>query len=173
MSAIDILIILLFLGSLVYGYYKGVITQLGAVGGIFIGIAVCRLFGHPLTAQFAGAEPTEESLYVSGVFVNVILFIVAYVASRLIARLIKAASSSLSLSFIDRLGGAAFSLFEWFFILSLLLNVWQALKPGVDVTQGSTIGQGRAAKVVMQLAPKVIGSDTAQNLWDALPETRK
>lgn len=173
MSAIDILIIIVFLGSIIYGFCRGIIVQIGAVGGIILGIVLCRLFGHSLTTTFAGSGASEEQLYISGVFANVLLFLIGYVSARLVAGLIKTITTKLRLTVIDRIGGALFSLFEWFFIFSLLLNVWQALKPGIEVTQGSRIGNGRAVKAVIDFAPMVIGSDTAKTLWDALPETQK
>lgn len=160
MTAIDILMILIFIVSIIYGLRRGVITQLGSVGGVIVGIIACRLFSAPLTRFFAGDSPDANDMYVSGVFADVLLFIVGYISARLVANLVKTVTRSLHLTVIDRVAGALFSLFEWFLIFSLLLNIWQAFRPDIDVTAGSRIADGRAAEAVKDLAPKVLGSET-------------
>lgn len=172
MGAIDILIILLFIGSIIYGLARGVIVQLGSVGGILGGIVLCRLFGTALTNLFVGSESTPNEVYVAGVFANVILFLAGYLSIRVVAHLVKSVASKLRLTPIDRVCGAAFSLFEWFFLFSLLLNVWQAVDKKSDVTGGSKLFEGRTAAAVIDFAPMVVGSETAQSLWDALPDKR-
>ena len=164
MGVLDIFIILLFFGSIIYGFCRGVIIQLGSVGGILLGIILCRLFGHAFTGHLAGDHPTPNELYVTGVFANIILFLVGYVSARLVARLIKTISSKLRLSPLDRIAGAVFSLFEWFFIFSLLLNVWQAVDSKADVTANSKLGDGKAAEAVMDFAPWVLDTKTAQSI---------
>lgn len=160
MSAIDILILLLFVVSVAYGLKRGVIVQVGAVSGVLLGILACRLFGEKLTQVFAGEGADANDMYVSGVFANVLIFIVAYFAARLVAGLLKTVSGSLRLTVIDRIGGAVFSLFEWFLVFSLLLNIWQAFRPDIDITSSSKLADGRAAAAVMDFAPKVLGSET-------------
>ena len=45
MSIIDIVIVVVFVGAIIYGLYKGIISQLGSLGGIILGIIACRIFG--------------------------------------------------------------------------------------------------------------------------------
>lgn len=170
MSAIDILIIFVFIVSLIYGFRKGVIIQIGAVGGVVVGILACRLFGHWLTGVFAGDGADENDIYISGVFANVLLFLAGYISARIVARLVKTVTNALCLSIVDRLAGALFSLFQWFLVMSLLMNIWQAFRPDIDVTAKSTIGNGRAAKAIMNLSPKVLGSETASTIFSAIPD---
>ena len=102
MAALDILILLIFIVSIVYGLRRGVITQLGSVGGVIVGIIACRLFSGSVTRLFAGSNPDANDLYVSGVFASVLLFIVGFIAARLVAGLIKTVTHSLHLTVIDR-----------------------------------------------------------------------
>lgn len=67
---------------------------------------------------------------------------------------------------MDKLLGVIFCLFEWFLVLSILLNVWQVLRPGIDITSSSTLGKGRAAQAVMDIAPAVLGTETAKALFE-------
>ena len=168
MIAIDILILLIFIISIIYGLRRGVFSQLGSVGGVIVGIIACRLFSGPVTDLFTGDNPDPNDLYVSGVFANVLIFIVGFIAARLVAHLIKSVSNSLHLTIFDRIAGALFSLFEWFLIFSLLLNIWQAFRPDIDITSGSRIADGRAAKAVVDFAPKILGSETFKDFVTAI-----
>ncbi len=76
MTAIDILILLIFIVSIIYGLRRGFIMQLGSVGGVLVGIVACRIFSESVTRFFAGDSPDANDMYVSGVFACVLLFIV-------------------------------------------------------------------------------------------------
>lgn len=173
MSAIDILILLIFVVSIIYGLRRGFISQLGSVGGVIVGILACRLFSEPVTRLFAGSNPDANDLYISGVFACVLLFIVGFIAARLIAGLVKTVTRTLHLTVFDRIGGALFSLFEWFLIFSLLLNIWQAFRPDINITSGSRLAGGRAAVAVVDFAPKVLGSETFKDFVTAVASVGK
>lgn len=169
MSAIDIIIIVVFFGAVIYGYWKGVIVQIGSLAGILLGILACRLFGPWLAGVLGGATGDSQSIdmaYVNGVVANVVLFILGFICAKLVARLIKTVTTAVKLSIVDKLLGVVFCLFEWFLVLSILLNVWQVLRPGVNVVGSSTLGQGRAARAVMDLAPAVLGNETAAAIFE-------
>lgn len=168
MAALDILILLIFIVSIVYGLRRGIITQLGSVGGVIVGIIACRLFSGSVTRLFAGSNPDANDLYVSGVFASVLIFLVGFIAARLVASLIKTVTHSLHLTVIDRVGGTLFSIFEWFLIFSLLLNIWQAFRPDIDITSNSRLADGRAARAVVDFAPKVLGSETFKDFVTAV-----
>lgn len=169
MSAIDILIIIVFIGAVIYGYWKGVIVQIGSLAGILLGILACRLFGPWLTEVFGGATGGSDSIdmgYINSVIANVILFLLGFISAKLVARLIKTVTTAVKLSLVDKLLGVIFCMFEWFLVLSILLNVWQVLRPGIDITSSSTLGKGRAAQAVMDIAPAVLGTETAKALFE-------
>ena len=168
MSAIDILIILIFVVSIVFGLKRGFISQLGSVGGVLVGIVACQLFADELASVFAGSNPDKNDLYVSGVFASVLLFIVGFIAARLVAGLVKTVAKTLHLTVFDRIAGAIFSLFEWFLIFSLLLNIWQAFRPDIDITSKSSLADGRAAKAVVDFAPKMLGSELYEEFVKAM-----
>ena len=53
-------------------------------------------------------------------------------------------------------------------IFSLLLNIWQAFRPDIDITSKSSIADGRAAKAVVDFAPKVLGSELYEEFVKAM-----
>lgn len=167
MSAIDIFILLVFVVALIFGLRKGILKQLGSLLGIAMGILACRLFGGVLSDYFAGDNPDPSDLYISGIFTNIILFAGGFLLTIIIMKALRTVTDSVGLSFVDRICGAVFSVFEWFFILSFALNFWQALRPGTDIMKGSEMLDGVPAQVIIDLAPVVIGSQTAQTMFDA------
>lgn len=167
MSTLDIIIVIIFAASIFFGFKRGIIAQLGSVGGILVGIVACHLFGDTLadvvSAQLGNNSPTAR--YVDSVMANVLIFIVGYLATRLVAKLLHTVAHAAFLGVIDRTAGALFSLFAWFLVFSILLNVWQVVTPNSDISAHSKISDGKAAKAIIDLAPRVFGGQTASQLF--------
>lgn len=165
MSVIDIVILIVFIGALIYGLYKGVIAQLGSLGGILLGIIACRLFGDYATELMSNILPVmtsdaETTAYVNNIIGNVLLFIVVYVLTSLIAKLMRNITHALCLGLIDRLIGAVFCIFKWFFVFSIVLNVWQVFFPESNITKMSTLANGVAMQTIIDIAPTLFGTIT-------------
>lgn len=168
MTALDLLLIVVFVISVIYGVRRGVILQLGAVGGIVIGIVACRVI-TPLLCEGllnADADTDPQGAYVDTVIVNIVVFMVAYFGTRLVSRALNNAVRVLHLKPIDRICGAIFSLFEWMLGLSLLLNVANVIMPGAHIPERSRLSGGRAIEAVMDLAPDILGGITVSDLLD-------
>ncbi|MDE7136723.1 MAG: CvpA family protein [Muribaculaceae bacterium] len=168
MSALDIFILLVAVLSLVYGYCRGVIKQIGVLMGVVAGVVACRLFGDTLSDWFAGNNPNADNVYITGVFTNLILFIVGFIAALILAKALKIVSRQLALASLDRFFGAIFSLLSWFFAFSMILNVWQAFKPDTNVMDSSKLFAGAPAEFIIDFAPAVVGSETAQSMFHAI-----
>lgn len=154
MTTLDVIILAVFAGSVAYGFYRGVIVQVGAVAAILFAVVLCRLGGYPLAEFIAGdGEPSSIDVVVA----KVIVFVAGYLGVRVVASLFKKVTHSLSLGGLDRLGGAVFSLFQWMLVLSLLLNLWLVIKPDASLAEMSTLANGYAAPAIVRLAPAVLG----------------
>jgi uncharacterized membrane protein required for colicin V production len=154
MTTLDVLILVAFIGAVAIGYFRGIIVQVGAVAAIIFAVVLSRIGGEWLSAQLAGAEgPSVMDL----VEAKAILFIVGYLTVRIVASLFKRLTHALSLGVIDRLGGVAFSLFQWMLVLSLLINLWLVIKPDASLAEMSTLANGHAAEAIVELAPAVLG----------------
>lgn len=162
MTTLDIVILIVFVAAVAWGFRKGIIMQMGALGGIVAGVVACRLAASWLATEIAGCHGADggevaSPSYVDIVLANVILFIAALVCVKLVAGLFKRITHALCLGALDRIAGALFCLFEWMMVLSLMVNLWLVIKPKADFHELSTIGNGHAIEAIVNLAPMVLG----------------
>ena len=172
MGAIDFIILILGAISLLAGYRKGLLGQLGAIIGLIAAVAAARLLTQPaltwlndhgylLANQSSQWSPTQ---YMPKILVSILIFIIVFFVAKLIFNYTRLFFESLSLGFVNRMGGALFSLFIAMFCLSLFLNFCQYFKKDGWIVEGSTLGGGKLAASVMSLAPKTLG--TAVDFWN-------
>lgn len=166
MSFIDIIILAIFVGAVVYGFYRGVIAQIGSVAAVIVGIIACRVWGDDATDFAATLLPEltsnpDTARYACSVIGNVALFLLVYLTVKLLASLIKKVANALLLGFVDKIIGSIFCIFKWFLITSLILNVWCLVFPDSNIVKSSSIAGGKALEAILELAPALFGSLTA------------
>ncbi len=154
MTTLDIIILIVFAGSVLIGFRSGLLKQVGSLGGLVAGVVLCRLGSAWLTAIIAGPDaPT----YTDIVLAHLILFIAGFCCVKTVAHFCRQLTHALSLGIVDRLGGVVFCLFEWMLVLSLILNLWLLIKPQTSIASLSTLANGHAAPAIVALAPKLLG----------------
>lgn len=158
MTTLDIIILIVFVASVVYGFYKGIIVQAGALGGVLLGVILCRLASPWLAAEIAGwHDGGNAPSYVDSVLANIILFIAGYLGVKAVAGFFKNITHALCLGGLDRVAGAIFCMLQWMLVVSLLLNLWLIIKPATNLHALSTIGNGHAIDAIVAFAPKLLG----------------
>ncbi len=162
MELIDIVILLVTVVSLAYGFWRGFVVQIGAIAGVIVGVAACRIFGADVALWLGGVLPVLSDDASTAAFINktiayIILFIVCYCLTRLLASLIKSISSVLLMGIFDRVLGALFSMFQWMLALSLVLNLVKLISPESSLITGSTLANGHAINAILDLGPAVLG----------------
>ena len=175
MSTIDIVMIAVIVIAAIYGYYKGILAQMGALVGIVGGIICCRLFGDDLATflnnNFADSTATRATtMFLNNVVAHVVIFVVAYFGARLLASLLSATLKKIKLGIINRIAGAVFAPVQWLVILSIVLNIWIAIFPNTKIMKSTT---GIADETIINLAPDILGSQTAQMLQNAADDLTK
>ncbi len=151
MSGIDIFIIVVLGAAAIMGFVRGMLSQVGQIAGLVVGVLACRVFGSTVIDLVGGNG--EASAVVSLVAYGII-FVATYVAVWLLARLLRLAVHAVKLGIFDRLAGAVFKMFLWSIMLSLALNV-VLLISGDDEMFNSRKHPYRA--MVLNIAPKVLG----------------
>lgn len=157
-SAIDIILTCVLLGSIAYGVWKGLIRQVASLGGIVLGLVACRIFGSQagatLTEMFPGTFHSTVSAAIVG---NVLLFILVWLTVSVIASMLHKVTHALMFGWLDHLLGSVFALFKWLLVLSILLNLWHIVAPESSIFKTSVLMDGDMLPWVMKIAPTMFG----------------
>lgn len=170
MAGIDLVILIVAVAAAVYGFWKGLISQMGAVVALVVAIVACRLFGSSAADGISGlfsndnGETSATVAYGASVIGNMLVFVIVYTVTLAIARGIKMLSRIMLLGLPDKLLGGVFTIIEWMVGLSIVLNLWCATFPDSTLTRASTLADGMALKTVMELAPMLLGMLDAATL---------
>jgi uncharacterized membrane protein required for colicin V production len=165
MSSIDIFILVVTVGALFQGYRKGLIAQLGRLAGFILGTVACRLFSSHITDWLNGREEdlTASDMLLNSAIGYVSVFLVVYIASYMIFQMLHEVTHTLKLKAPEHVAGAIFKALEWLVGVSLVLNVWIAIFPDSKVADSN---QNKISPSIMSLAPTILGSDTAKEIFD-------
>jgi|GEM_PF-433311 colicin V production protein len=166
MAFIDILILVVFAGSILLGLKVGLIRQIGSIAGCVLGLIAARALGPTVSGMFAAFFPadfraSDAGVYASGVLGGVTVFMIVYAVVVFVARSVKMLTSVLLMGPIDRALGAVLSLVQCFVGLSIVLNIYAASHPDSDMLASSRIADGRAVAAVMEIGPALLGTDNA------------
>lgn len=162
MTAIDIILLLIFIVSAWFGFRKGIIKQLGSLAAIVLAIIACRMFGPQVTDIYMAGHPEYEnsaiSHYTVSILANAVIYLVAYYAVILVAKLLRMISHAVLLGPLDSIGGAIFSVAKIFLLVSLLLNLYIVCFPSTSLLSKSRLAGGKAVEMTVSYAPWVLGA---------------
>ncbi len=155
MIVLDIIIVLVAVVCLFFGYRKGIISQLCSLIAIVIGVLACQAFGDEATKIVGActgvdiANHSTQGYFAVAVVAHVGLFLVVWLGVWLVSHLINATIRVAHLSEINSFLGAPFMSFKWLLVISILLNVWKAIVPQSTVFDQSGVVVNR----LVELAP--------------------
>lgn len=160
MSAIDIIILVVFLASALYGFMTGAVRQIGSLAGLVGGYIAARMFGSAVGAMFLSDQAATESSMsepMAAVLGSIIVFIVVFIGFFILARLLRGFISLTGLGAFDRICGAVLSVLKWFLAMSIVLNMWQLFWPDSALFTSSHLCSGKVMDAVLGLFPWVMG----------------
>ena len=164
MTFVDTITVLLFVASVVIGYMRGLVRQATSLLGYILGIIACNMFGDTatdilLTVMPSAAEWPLASVTTHAVAV-IVLFLLISLSVRVAGMFLRSIVDMLHLGIIDNIGGSALCLFKYFFIFSILLNLWLMINPTSDTFTTEHILGNRPFVETTNLAPRVLGSES-------------
>ena len=164
MTFVDTITVLLFVASVVIGYMRGLVKQATSLVGYILGIIACNAFGDTatdilLTVMPSAAEWPLASVTTHAVAV-IVLFLLISLSVRVAGMFLRSIADMLHLGIIDNIGGSALCLFKYFFIFSILLNLWLMVNPTSDTFTTEHILGNRPFVETINLAPRVLGAET-------------
>ena len=164
MTFVDTITVLLFVASVVIGYMRGLVRQATSLLGYILGIIACNMFGDTatdilLTVMPSAAEWPRASVTTHAVAV-IVLFLLISLSVRVAGMFLRSVIGMLHLGIVDNIGGSALCLFKYFFIFSILLNLWLMVNPTSDTFTTEHILGNRPFVETINLAPRVLGAET-------------
>lgn len=164
MTFVDTITVLLFVASVVIGYMRGLVRQATSLLGYILGIIACNMFGDTatdilLTVMPSAAEWPLASVTTHAVAV-IVLFLLISLSVRVAGMFLRSVIGILHLGIVDNIGGSALCLFKYFFIFSILLNLWLMVNPTSDTFTTEHILGNRPFVETINLAPRVLGAET-------------
>ena len=125
------------MASLLIGFRRGIVKELGSLCGIVLAMLACRVFGEQATAVAASVMDVEEgsafSLYAASLVGRGALFLIVWLGVFVVARMLRAAIHAVSLGILDRMLGALFCCVKWNLVLSLMLNLIHIMAPNAGM----------------------------------------
>lgn len=164
MTFVDTITVLLFVASVLIGYMRGLVRQATSLLGYILGIIACNMFGDTatdilLTVMPSAAEWPLASVTTHAVAV-IVLFLLISLSVRVAGMFLRSVIGMLHLGIVDNIGGSALCLFKYFFIFSILLNLWLMVNPTSDTFTTEHILGNRPFVETINLAPRVLGAET-------------
>lgn len=150
---IDALIGLLLILELLKGLKNGLASEAGTIIGIVLGFLVASASGN-IMANFL-LPVCKNSPQWSAVFGFLLTFVAVLALVLIFAKLFEGTLSALSLGWLNKAGGAVFCLLRGMLVLSIIINLYQAIDKDC-----SLIGKERAKasvfyKPIRNFAPMI------------------
>ncbi len=163
MTILDVIMILLFVAGVVMGYMRGMIKQMSTIVGFVLGIVACHVFGDSATELLLEVIPSAANWPLANITTHamavIILFVVIWLTVKVLGMFMKNTIELFNLEIVDKIGGAALCVVKYFFVLSILLNLWLLISPKSEVFTTKHILDNEPFELTLNLAPWVLGQD--------------
>lgn len=158
-----LLIIVVALLAVVRGYRRGLTGQVTSVLGLAFGVICTHIFipgVSDLIGSVIGRSHLEEGgEYLAGNLAALLIYGCVYMLFRSITGIVRHAARMLGTSLLDSLMGAAFCIFNYLLVLSMILNVLVGYNPGSSLMRDGRSDDGNLVSLVLCIAPATLGSE--------------
>lgn len=163
-----IIVIVVAVWGLFTGYRKGFLRQIGSVVGMAFGIVTVRMVAPDFLDYVNGWIPPNISGFRRGFLLESLtcgfIYIVVSFVIQLIMFPVGKLMSFLGGGMLNTLAGAAFKMFKFLFILSIVYNIFVDLNPQGNLTKSSRQHDGNLVEGVMKIAPPILGFPDAEEV---------
>ena len=167
MNYVDFTILLIAVIGFLYGLIKGVIRQVGSLGGFIAGIVVARFFGGSFSALLREMFDLPEG--VSRVIAYSLLFLIVYIICVQLMRLIHHITHHVALGWLDRLAGALFGAVKYLVILSIVLNLVHIIDPKGNLIPEKETASSQFYGYTLRVAPLLFSMAQEQFVSETKP----
>ena len=146
-SIIDLIMVLVLVVGAINGFRKGVLSQVGLVMGVVVGVWLAFHIGSQVS-EWIGVKMSDLVAYI-------LVFVVAIVAMWLLTKLLDGVLKSVGLGIVNRLCGAAVSLVLSSMILSLAFGFFEKCNNALKMVEPEVLEESVVAPVVTAVADVV------------------
>ncbi len=169
MNKLDIIFIAILSITLIRGLLRGIVKELIGIGGIIGAFLIASNFYNHIIKYIEQIISDEK---IAAIIAFASLFIVTLLLIYFLGAIIREFLKSLSLGWLDRIGGAAFGFLKGILISSLIIFMLTLmLSPS-----SSLISKSRLSPYITMVTEKIIyliPKDMKQEFWDKTKEMEK
>ena len=154
MNYIDIIILVLLIYALIKGILKGFVLQFFSLVGIFIGIYIAKV--HINTIALVISAWTQLELAYAKPIAYLIIFLVVITMSHFVAKIIDKSFNISLLKWVNNLLGASLGLLKYVLMLSILLNVMEAIDTNNKLISMESKNKSSFYSPILQVVPKIM-----------------
>lgn len=149
MNVFDIALLIILAAAAVFGFRKGIITQVCGIAGILLGILLAFRFSNRLAGWLNVGE--GFSWLLSFIIILLVVILVLYLAGRLVRKVVH----GIGLGIIDRIGGLALGVVKWGLILSLLIGITVKFADATGIVESGKITEAKLYRPLKKLGDTV------------------
>jgi membrane protein required for colicin V production len=153
MNKLDLFLLIPVALGFVFGLYKGFVKEITSLASIFFGIYGAKLLSplvsNILIAKFDFSTKTAQPL------AYLLIFIAILVIMLMLAKMLDKVFDSMSLGGVNKLFGGIFGALKIALIVSVLLNIFDAIDSKFSILTLATKDNSIGYKPLMKLAPKL------------------
>ncbi len=153
MNNLDLALIIPIILGFVFGLFKGLIRELTSLAAIVLGIYGAKLFAPALSGFLihTGHFSSKSALPVS----YFLLFLLIALGLLFISNMLDKIFESMALGGINKFMGGIFGALKYALIVSVLLNVFDALDSRFSIINNRTKMESIAYKPILHFGPKL------------------
>lgn len=173
MNVIDIVAVIFAVIALIDGCRKGLVRSVGNLAALIGSILLARKTCLQVSPWAVDLLPQVDARAVQ-ILTFVVILMIAYVLLSIVVGLLDKAVKAVFLGWLNRLLGGVLSFLISFFVLSILLNVYEAVDKKHVLIDEQTIGNSICYDTVLHFAPTLwpmLGFDAVS--WPQLPSLGK
>lgn len=154
MQIVDIIMLVFVVLMTIWGMVRGIVRQVGDLAALILGIVGSNLWGSDIATWILNRS--EWSLIVCQLIAYLGLFLVIYIAVRIVVSFIKSLTRLVRLGWIDAIAGGLFGAFKTILFVSLLLNLAMVVAQDADVWKSPELTQSQCFETVRGFAPHIL-----------------
>lgn len=167
-----IVILLLATLGIVGGFRKGLARQTPKFIGFCFGVLCAHIFRAPVEEAVRSVIPwfdgTVKAPFAYSVLTVSVIFLAVYEIFGFVTGFLKYVISPLGGSILDSIAGAAFMLFRYMMMISIVYNAFLCVKTDSTLLRYAKSDDGNIVEETMLLAPAVLGGEDVEDLAHAI-----